>query len=278
MQKPGTGKTMALENYLQIRRDTGGQNFRGVKIGVFGAFPGAGVSLIAGSLAYFAADPGPEKGDDGRGIQAATASPANRPYNPSVAELGTPYFYRALSFEKREGLYNFMSYTDALEKRSRLSDLENLNQRINWLIKKPDESPDPPEASKLYRFISRAPGDPVIFDCSGIFGEAALDLAAEMDVRIFVLDPMPTKLLAAYSYISGFLLEDPGAIVTVNKMNSGVPASELKLLLGRRRFITIPYIPAEIRYRAEFSSVLPAAAAPSDKIFAQIKQLIPNIL
>ncbi len=252
-----------------------------LRIAVFPAFSGAGASFVCGSLAYLAAN-------KTAGLTAAGASlqePRRRPA-VSLIELGRPYFYQALSFEKREGLYPFCSVRKLLEERKSLQSAENLKDGVNWLIREPQDL-EGFEAGKLFRLISSAPGGICFFDCSGIFcggkGQGTsfpdpADIAAEMDISLFVIDPMPTRLLEASSSIASFLLEVPEALVVVNKNNSGVHERELRRFLGRRSFFSVGHMPPELIYKAEYGSKLPAAIAPSNEIIAQLGAIVENIL
>ena len=252
-----------------------------LRIAVFPAFPGAGASFVCGSLAWLAAN-------RGAGLNGAAAAPQEQRRRPSVSliELGSPYFYRALSFEKREGLYPFCSVRRLLEERQSLRGAENLKDGVNWLIREPGDTAAF-DAGKLFRLIASAPGNICFFDCSGIFSSGAgqggsfpdpADIAAEMDVSLFVIDPMPTKLLQASSSVASFLLSVPEALVIVNKSNPGVHERELRRFLGRRSCFCVDHLPPELIYKAEYGSKLPAAIAPSNEIIAQLGAIVENIL
>ncbi len=251
-------------NYIES--DSASGEYGKLRIAVFPAFPGAGASFICGSLAHLAA---------GRTQTAQGQAEPKRKRQVSLTELGAPYFYQALGFEKREGLYPFCSVRKLLEERKSLHGAENIRDAVNWLIREPEDRA-PFEGGKLFRLIASAPGNICFFDCSGIYDPS--DIAAEMDLNLFVIDPMPTKLLGASSYIAEFMLTFPEALIVVNKNNRGVQEKELKRFLGRRNYYSVDHMPEELIYKAEFNSKLPAAIAPSNEIIAQLRDIVANIV
>ena len=173
----------------------------------------------------------------------------------TLAELGKPYFYGALGFEKRFAIRGFVSYTQLLQNGS-VQELNNTADGINWAVLSPqDAAPDTPE---LFRLIYNLPGDNVILDCSGLSDEVKLNVLAEADRAIVVIDPLPTRLLEAYSFLEDVRLRLPKAELLVNKMNKGVHKNELKRFLGGAGFSELPLYDQSGIYKAEYNCRLPA--------------------
>lgn len=197
-------------------------------------------------------------GPEGSGvsfISALAASSAPERLSVSIAELGRAYFYNALDIGRRFALRGFKSPVSALKNKTSVNDISNTECGLNWLVK----SPEDPELtnSEIFRFFSRAPGDAVVFDCSGLDAETAFDIAAESDRVIITVDPLPTELIKNISLIERLRLSFPDAIVVINKMNRGVHKAELERFIKTKNYIEIPFIDPAIIYSCEYRCMLP---------------------
>ena len=213
-------------------------------IAVAGAADDVGTSFVCGLLAA-------QYGSAGRGKFGLHEQ------NDSVtlAELGKPYFYAALGFEKKFAIRGFTSYKQLIQKGCSVRELDNTIDGINWAVLKPDEAaPDVPE---LFRLIYNLPGDNIILDCSGLSNELKLNVLAEADRSIVVIDPLPSRLIEAYSFIENVRLKLPKAELLVNKMNKGVHKNELKRFLGSKDFDELPLYDQSLVYKAEYNCKLP---------------------
>ena len=145
---------------------------------------------------------------------------ADKKTRVTLAELGSPYFYSALGMEKRFVVRNFIPYCELLKNGASVKELDNTEEGINWALLRPgkDSTPSPAE---LFRFIYNVPGETVILDCSGLDRDCTMNVLAEADRKIIVVDPLPTKLMDNYNYLTELRLKFPQAIYVANRMNKG---------------------------------------------------------
>ena len=197
-------------------------------------------------------------GSQGCGISficglAAISAPKN--ISVCLAELGKPYYYNALDFGRRFALRGYKSPISALKDKTSVNDIRNTENGVNWLAKAPGDAEL--TNAELFRFLSRAPGDAVIFDCSDLDTETMTDIAAECSRVMIVIDPLPTELIKNISLIERLRLSFPEAIVVINKMNRGVHKAELERFIKTKNYIEIPYIDPIIIYSCEYRCMLP---------------------
>jgi len=167
----------------------------------------------------------------------------------SLVELGNPYFYEALGMEKRFAGREFFEFESA-EKYCL-----NMEFDINWYLRKKWTSMD---SASLFKVVSMAPGNLIIYDCSGIQNESVLEkILCEMDVIYLVIDPLPTKLFRSEAFIRDFKRKYPKAILVVNKFNKGVHRGQLSAFLGTGNYYTVDAVDLSHIYMAEFNCILP---------------------
>lgn len=205
-----------------------------VRIAVVSASPGAGASFVCGCL----------------------AAVLRERFSVTVAELGHPYFYPALGMEKRFVLRKFTSCSELLKSGKSVRKLNNIDDGINWALMRPERDAAP-EPSELFRLIYNLPGEVLILDCSGLKEELLRSALPEADKVVLVVDPMPTKLISAFPLLEYMRLRLPACITVINKMNKGVRKGELASLIGTKKYISMPCVPAELLYEAEYRSSLP---------------------
>ena len=217
------------------------------RIMVIPAFPGAGATFVASSLAVFAADSEKERGRREKGLLPKV----------TLAEPAASELFFASGMEERFINRRFSSFTEAVEKGESLKGICNSRHGVNCLFRVPGRDGALGLAG-LFRLISSAPGQTVIFDCSSMDQEVLQDAAAEAEKRVLVIDPLPVRIIESGSFIGRFLLRFPDTVVVVNKMNSGVRKAEVSRFLGRKSFISMPHIPPEIVYKAQYGCLFPA--------------------
>lgn len=174
----------------------------------------------------------------------------------TLAELGRPYFYISLRMEKRFVMRRFIPYCELLKNGKSLRELNNVEEGINWALLRPGKDQSPPPA-ELFRFIYNVPGDIIILDCSGLERDKAMNVMAEADRKIIVVDPLPTKLMEYYSFLSELRLKFGDAVYVANKMNRGVHINEFARFLGTKNYIPLPAVKTEHIYKAEYACILP---------------------
>ena len=202
---------------------------------VAGVFPGCGVSFVSALLAVgTAALPGAEDSLSGC----------------TLAELGTPGFYTALNIEKRFAEGDFVFYEDALERRQSLLTVKNSFRGLNLMLRRPDAPGPAPSICAC-----KMPGSQVVFDLSGLSEDALDEVLPEMDRIFIVLDPLPSRLLPAEQRLRRLIMKYPQARIAANRMNKGVPSSELKRFIGGS-FISLPFADPALIYKAEYGCEL----------------------
>lgn len=210
------------------------ENREPLRVAVCGASEKAGVSFVCGLLA------------------AAMAAE----YRVTLAELGKPYFYTALGMEKRFASRPFAFYTSLIDNGKSLKSVYNVGESINWAVRHPRDRVQL-EPSSLFRCFSTIPGEIILFDCSGLEAGLAKSILAEADVRLVVVDPMPTSLFEAFGFLEDVRLRFPNSVIVINKMNDGVHKGELARFLGTKENVSIPLVSQELLYKAEYNSMLP---------------------
>lgn len=113
----------------------------------------------------------------------------------------------------------------------------------------------------LMKIANNIRGQNIIIDYGAIQkGKLLNDILSEMDQVVYVIDPMPSKLIAGYeSFIKVKQWEMQGNKVTyvVNKMNNAVNKRELVNYLKIKKTIEIDAIGVEHFYEAEYRCKIP---------------------
>jgi len=226
------------------------------RILVIPAFSGAGASFVASALAFSYAAENSIKKPAKSLYNFLPLRPQNQKGNKiSLIEPCGEDFFLSAALEEALLLGEFHSYCKALEDGSSLKNIQNMRKGVNCLFRIPKKDNDL-SISQLFRLLNSAPGNIRIFDASSLDKEILKDAAAEVDVRILVIDPKPVKLISACKFLSSFLLRFPDTLLVVNKMNSGVHKNQLKQLLGNRSYYTLPMLSAELEYKAQYNGLL----------------------
>lgn len=223
------------------------------RIAVCSPAAGCGVSTVCAALAYLLAM-------EGKSV--------------SLTELGTPGFFCSLDFERKFLSKGFRDYFAAAAQRESLKELKgrnNLWQGINWVVNPGDDPPE--QIGEIMRLIYNASEQYNIFDCSGLKGQNLENVLAEADITCIVIDPLPSKLLSGAAALQRLRILFPQAFIAVNRMNSGVHRKELETFLGLSSWLEIPFLPAEIPYKAEYSAVLPAMIPGGKVLLDAVKNL-----
>jgi len=182
----------------------------------------------------------------------------------SVVELSSSYFYEALGIEKHFVFRQFVSYKNLMESGKSVRNLNNTLEDVNWALLVPGETP--PGYAEIFRVINNMPGETIVLDCSEMEEEMLFNVLSECDEILFVIDPLPTKLLKSFRHIEQLRLKFPKARLVVNKMNDGVRRGELKRFLSSHNLTEIPYFDPSLVYKAEYNCVLPAKFIDMTKV------------
>ena len=172
-----------------------------------------------------------------------------------LVELGSPKFYDSLGFEKKFLASGYIDFFEKVRAKQNISfEKKNMYKGVSWIAKKSLDT-DILSSAELFRLFIAPKEEYCIFDCSGIDQDTALDLLAEADYPIIVLDPLPSKLVLSRSFLEKLKISLPNAILIINQMNEGVYVSELVHFLSTKSFFSVSSVPQEYIYKAEYASV-----------------------
>ena len=268
-----------------------------VRIGVVGMAPGAGSSFLGLSLAAALADlrkicseesesPGAAK-ENGPAVWSRERSwsrhvdvgqrqrirqRAERDTGAAVGFLeltpvlaGMPLLYDSLGMDKRFAGREFNDFYERVRSRRGLRGLYNLDEGINWALKTPQTAAllkeDKLTAVEKLRLLCGVSARTLVCDlgCGNEEGELE-QLLAELDTILFVIDPLPSRLLCGEERLSMMKrLENRGAKViwAVNKYSEGINRRALFGFLKIKKYVAVPLAdPAEF-YTAEYNCRLP---------------------
>ena len=257
------------------RRESQRERYEKVKrIAFVGAGHDSGCSFVATSLAHYLA-----KDLD----KQVTYIQLDR--NTSI--------YDALGFDKRFIGRTFEDYREAAKNGKKLASIRNIDERVNWLVNTPHKENINSDKALNFKLFTFSDGDVIIYDFGSDFdserdnsGAVAdnFDMLSEMDVVFFVVDPLPSKLLAGrqifkeiYSLeqgvsgpgmrsISGLSMQgaagaygnqNANIITVINHANPGINRRELSGFLGMRTVVEVPQIDPELIYLSEYNCELP---------------------
>lgn len=212
------------------------------KIVVASGCSGGGVSLVSELLAYGLTDLS----------------------SVCLVELGKPHFYNALNFEKRFLTRGYIDFFEKIRNSERIKPGERNNfEKINWIVRKAEDD-EPLQNQELFRALYFPKEEYCVFDCSGLDNKTSLNLLAEADVAIVVVDPLPSKLIESRDFLEKVKINIPETIFIVNKMNNGVHKAELSRYLGQNDSFSISGSLMDIIYKAEYNAV-PISSLPEAK-------------
>ncbi len=172
-----------------------------------------------------------------------------------VVELGEPTDFFSFGMEKRFSGKKIHYSDDAFSMQAAKDDFNELFG-VNWLVRNP-ASKEALSQDIIYKMVLFAPKGAVYYDFSGVEENICLNMISEMDKAFLVIDPLPSKLLKAASFIEKVKLVYPECVFVINKMNKGVHKAELLRFLGAEKVEEYPAKPLDKLYAAEFNCVLP---------------------
>lgn len=190
------------------------------------------------------------------------------------------FLYDSLGMDKRfagRSYYDF--YTEIAEGKN-ISGFMNLDEHINWALTVPQNTNEtqqkPLEIIELCRLINNIAGDSVVCDISQSVGFE--QILMEMAVIVFVIDPLPSKLIKSYEefcYIKKCQLLGQKIIWVVNKYNDGINKREFYDFMKLKHFIKLPIVPQEEIYLAEYNCRIPYSSKPVNTMINEpVRQIL----
>ncbi len=193
----------------------------------------------------------------------------------SLSEPGRAYFFEALSMDKRFLNRGFDPFYERLRNSEKIGDINNTEDGINWYLRMPGDN-RPLSSAELFRSFYIPKEEYAVFDCSGIDEENLIQVLAEADRAVMVIDPSPVKILQSREFLEKCIMHIQGLIIVVNKMNPGIYLSELNRFLGTKQYVSVPFLPADLLYRAEYAGVLPTALKKLPEEFFKVQDILVN--
>jgi len=214
------------------------------KIGVFSFIKTSGTSFVATSLAKYLSDK-----------EKKSVAFVDLKHD----ENNEPLLYDALGMGQRFASRQFISFFTEVKDKKYIKRIRNLEAGINWAIRTPTDREHDISLTPLeeIRLLNNICGDWIVCDFGSHYYQQSMD---EMDVIIGVINPMPSNLLASKQHIQKMRMEDLGgrhSLWVINKYNHGVNSKLLKRFLRLKNLVTIPLIPEEWFYVAQYHCRIP---------------------
>lgn len=235
-----------------------------IKVGVMGNAPMAGTSFVATAIAS----------------EISAMKGRRVAYVEIKEEERKPLLFDSLGMDKRFAGRTFHDFYEEARLGKRISGLLNLDERINWALNIPDSIKDrdtghTQDAALLSGIINNIAADVVVCDIT--YGMETEKIMSEMDIIIFIIDPLPSKLLCGYDVIcriKKYQNEGGNVVWLLNKYNNGISRKELEDFLRQKEDFKLPVLPAEDIYSAEYNCRIPYSMK---QIKGEIKNTISGI-
>ncbi|MBN7772879.1 hypothetical protein [Clostridium aminobutyricum] len=240
------------------------------KIGIVGMSAGAGTSFISSSLAKHLSK---EKGQRVAFVEACTDSSSER------------YIYDSLGMDKRFAGRAFYDFYHEMKEGRSVSGLVNLDEKINWALRVPSMTGQyrdniKIEPIEMCRIINNITADIIVCDLTT--SHDTEEIIREMDLIIFVIDPLPSKLISGYPSLcqmKNLEMKGQKIIWLVNKYNEGVNKREFNTFIKVKNYIIVPMVQQQSFYLAEYNCRIPYSVKsiaevmtePLEKIKLQIE-------
>lgn len=233
------------------------------KLGVIGMAPYSGCTFTASALAFFAS----ASGRHAAFIQMEKSCEV----------------YDALGMDRRFAGRSFTDFFKVLSEEKSIKGIKNIDSGINWALRMPHKdqelsrSGEEEELASMdyMRIANNIRGDFIICDFGSSFHDRAL--YQDMDYIVFVIDPMPSKLLMGekiLASVKSMELKGYPVIWVVNKDNPGINKKQLKAFLSLRKYKVLPLLDEALFYCAQYNCEIPALQKgireKTEKIFLEM--------
>lgn len=215
-----------------------------IKIGVFSFVKSSGASFIATSLAKYLSEQRKEP--------VAFVELKHDARNESL-------LYEALGMAQRFANREFISFFAAIKEKKHIKRMKNIDSGINWAIRTPKDRERQISLTPMeeIRLLHNVRGNWVVCDLGSLYYEESM---AEMDIIIGVIDPLPSNLIASKTNFQKIRLDEQAGrrlCWVINKYNPGINRKLLKRILKIKNPITMPLIPSEWFYVAQYHCRIP---------------------
>ena len=234
------------------------------KVGVAGMSRGAGVSFVATSLAKL--------------LSTAEAGKVTFLEVCDNIPGKKSFVYDSAGFDKRFKTREFVRFYNEIKNGSNIRGKSNGDDKINWALITPEDIKDGVETTpmEMIRLINNVSGDTIICDIAEC--KNAGDYLLDMDVVIFVIDPIPSAMIAGYPFMKEVKrLEYNGkkTVWLINKYNNGINKRDMQSFLKRKENHKIPAMDIDDFYSAEYNCKIPYETA---EIRSKTREIFEKII
>ena len=220
--------------------------FEKQKIGVVGMNRGAGASFVATSIA-----------------SVLTQSSERKVTFLEVCDYISDkmsFMYDAIGVDKRFKTREFTRFYNEVKFGKNIKGRANFDEKINWALITPEDIKEKIELSpiEIVRLINNVTGDVIVCDISECNSKE--DYLLDMDVVVFVIDPMPYSMITGYPFmreVKRLAYNGKKVIWVVNKFNAGINKRDMQNFLNLKEYYKIPAIESSDFYSAQYNCKLP---------------------
>lgn len=238
--------------------------FEKQKIGVVGMNGGVGTSFVATSLAKMLSSDGIRNNRIVEKVKNAGSGANTR--NVTYLEVcdrihnKKSFIYDSIGFDKRFKTREFTRFYSDITKGKNIKGKVNSDEKINWALITPEDIKDEISLKpiEMIRLVNNIFGDVIVCDITEC--KNAEDYLLDMDVIIFVIDPIPSGMIAGYPFLREVKrMEYNGKKVVwlVNKYNLGINKRDMQNFLKLKEYYKIPAMDISSFYSAEYNCKLP---------------------
>lgn len=220
-----------------------------IKVGVVGMAHGAGASMIATAIA--------KELTIGKDKRIAFVEGIK-------ADKGYAHLYDSLGMDRRFLGKTYINFFDEIAHGIRINGKINLDERINWALYLPNnavknnESCDGISSLKFLSLVNNIVADIVLCDLNDYAYDD--EVLADMDALVFVIDPLPSRLIAGYERlcrIKKIRMSGKTTILVLNKDNPGINRAELSDCIRIKPDLSLPLLSSEMIYESEYNCKIP---------------------
>lgn len=188
---------------------------------------------------------------------------------------GKSLIYHMMDMDRRLGLKRYRSVMGEAENNREIKARQNIEAGINWALVHPEESMRNIGLSTVQeaRVIHNLSGDYIICDMGCRYRESRI---AEMDMLFCIIDPMPSKLIAAREMYHNLVKGEKKIVWVLNKDNGGIQRKCFYDYMKVKGHERIPMLDPELFYKAEYNCRLPYEQNEIRHIMKPIMENIVN--
>lgn len=160
------------------------------------------------------------------------------------------YLYYIFFMDQGQGWDSF--YQATKEGRS-IKRCCNLMDQVNWAVRLPQDGDMELTQEQGKRLINAVSGGVVL--CDAAFPFDSRSILEEGDIIVAVIDPAPCKIMANMEklrMLKKMELDGYKVVWLVNKVNEGVPMSQVKHAIREPNIIRVPWISAKEIYGCQY--------------------------